>query len=228
VVELLNIDCMDYMKTCKDNEFDLLLSDPPYFDGPDKLGYYGASVSSVGVSREGYEPIGCWDVPGESFFAEAKRISKNQIIFGINYFDIKNIGHGRIVWDKCNGKSSFSDCEIAYSSFHYSVRMFKYMWNGMMQGAGVLDGERMQGNKKLNEKRIHPTQKPVKLYEWLLNTYALSGQKIIDTHLGSGSSAIAAHYFGCEFVGCEKTRYYHKAATKRYNNETRQMALLET
>lgn len=224
-IEILNIDCMEYMATQSDNAFDLAIVDPPYFNGPQKLGYYGANISSVGVVRKGYRSIGLWDMPSEIYITELVRVSKRQIIWGINYFDIKNIGPGRIIWDKCNGKSTFSDCEIAYCSSHSSVRLFRYMWNGFMQGKNIAKGHIQQGNKKLNEKRIHPTQKPVKLYEWLLQKYAQKGEKIIDTHLGSGSSAIAAHYFGCDFVGCEIDQVYHTDAVARFKQKTAQIAL---
>lgn len=224
-IELLNVDCMDYMAKQPDNIFDLMIADPPYFDGPNKLGYYGATVTKTGVIRKGYKTIGSWNSPTEEYFGEVQRISRNQIIWGINYYDIKNIGSGRIIWDKCNNESSFSDCEIAYCSCHTSVRMFPFMWNGFMQGKDTKNGRIMQGNKKSNEKRIHPCQKPVKLYDWLLSKYAKKGQYILDTHLGSGSSAIAAHYFGCDFVGCEIDQYYYQAAKKRFNKETLQMTL---
>ncbi|MCK5607487.1 site-specific DNA-methyltransferase [Candidatus Pacearchaeota archaeon] len=165
MVEILHIKNMDYMATQPDKSFDLAIVDPPYFNGPNKLGYYGERVSSVGVCRPAYEKTKDWDIPGQEYFDELIRVSKHQIIWGINYYNIKNIGPGRIVWDKCNGASSFSDCEIAYTSCHDSVRMFAFMWNGMMQGRSIHDGRIQQGNKKLNEKRIHPTQKPIKLNE---------------------------------------------------------------
>lgn len=208
---------MKYMADCSDKQFDLAICDPPYFSGPDRLGYYGASISSSGVVRDGYEKTDDWDVPGQDYFDELLRISKHQIIWGINYYYIKNLGTGRIIWDKVNGDSSFSDCEIAYCSIHDSVRMFSYLWNGMMQGKNMYEGKIQRGNKKLNEKRIHPTQKPVVLYDWLFENYAKPGMKIIDTHLGSGSICISAHKFGVGLVGCEKTKEYVLAAQERYN-----------
>ena len=139
-------------------------------------------------------------------------------IWGCNYFDY-SFTPGRIVWDKCNGKSSFSDCEIAYCSMHDSVRLFRYMWNGMMQGKSIREGYIQQGNKKLNEKRIHPTQKPVALYEWLFERYAKIGDKILDTHVGSASSLIAAERAGLQYVGFEKDEYYYKVSQKRIKEE---------
>ncbi|MCK5601325.1 site-specific DNA-methyltransferase [Candidatus Pacearchaeota archaeon] len=206
---------MDYMSNCKSKQFDLAIVDPPYFNGPDKLGYYGARISPVGVDRPGYKKTEDWDVPGEDYFKELIRVSKEQIIWGINYYAIQNIGPGRIIWDKVNGDSSFSDCEIAYASQHDSVRLFPFMWNGMMQGKGLRNGRIQQGNKKLNEVRIHPTQKPVALYDWLLARYAKEGMTILDTHLGGGSICIAAHKARLDLVGCEKTKSYAIAAKER-------------
>ncbi len=224
-VHLLNIDCMEYMASLPDQYFDLALSDPPYFDGPQKLGFYGGRCSKTGVDRNGYKKIGSWNVPGKEFFTELKRVSKQQIIWGINYYAIDNLGPGRIVWNKVNTASTFSDCELAYCSSIESVRMFTYMWNGMMQGKSIKEGHIMQGNKSLNEKRIHPTQKPVLLYQWQLQNFAKTGQRVLDTHLGSGSSAIASHYFDCDFVGCEIDAEYHHAALDRFDRETRQIAI---
>lgn len=216
------MECMDYMQTCKDKEFDLAITDPPYFDGPNKLGYYGANISSIGINRSGYKKTKDWEVPTQEYFNELKRVSKEQIIFGINYYDILNLGPGRIIWDKVNGDSSFSDCEIAYASQHESVRIFRFMWNGMMQGKSIHEGHIQQGNKKLNEVRIHPTQKPIALYDWLLARYAKQGMKVLDTHLGSGSICISAYKAGLDLIGIEKTKEYATAAQLRLNEFTKQ------
>ncbi len=157
--------------------------------------------------------------PTKEYFDELFRVSKNQIIWGCNYFDYIFPSTGRIVWDKCNGKSTFSDCEIAYCSSHDSVRMFRFMWNGMMQGKSIEEGHIMQGNKKLNEKRIHPTQKPVTLYEWLLTKYAREGDIILDTHVGSGSSLIACERLGFEYIACDIDPFYFAAANERIAKE---------
>ena len=156
-----NMDCMDGMKEFPDKYFDLAVVDPPYFTGPEKRGFYGRRVSPIGVKRV-YRVSEEWKIPEKEYFDELIRVSKNQIIWGCNYFKYGFLP-GRIVWDKCNGNSDFSDCEIAACSIHDSVRLFRYMWNGMMQGKSVNEGWIQQGNKKLNEKRIHPTQKPVAL-----------------------------------------------------------------
>ena len=196
-----NMDCMEGMRRFPDKYFDIAITDPPYFSGPERRGYYGRKVSPIGVQRH-YEPSENWEVPGEDYFRELERVSKHQIIWGCNYFDW-DFPPGRIVWDKCNGNSSFSDCEIASCSLHDSVRLFRYMWNGMMQGKSIEEGWIQQGNKKLNEKRIHPTQKPVNLYRWLVQKYVQTGWKVLDTHVGSASSLIAYEEAGIPYVGFE-------------------------
>ena len=211
---------MDVMASYTDNHFNLAIVDPPYFDGPNKPGFYrNGEFSSTLVPAGKYRELKHWDVPGKEYFDELKRVSKDQIIWGANHFADRfdSSGPGWIVWDKENGSSSFADAELAYSSLDKTVRICRYRWNGMIQGS--------HGNKKLNEARIHPTQKPVKLYEWLLKNYSEPGQKILDTHLGSGSSAIAAHYFGVEFVGCEIDEDYFIAAKERIDQATRQRAM---
>ena len=212
-ITLYNADCMDIMRQLPDKAFDLAIVDPPYFDGPNKLGYYGLSKSSKGVKRPFYE-VKHWSVPNADYFNELLRVSQEQIIWGCNYFKFQ-FGPGRIIWDKVNGRSSFSDCEIAYCSLINTVRLFPYMWNGMCQGRSISDGRIQQGNKSLNERRIHPTQKPVALYKWLLSHYANLGDKILDTHLGSGSICIACHDMGFEMTGIELDEDYYEAAKKR-------------
>lgn len=137
---------------------------------------------------------------------------------GGNYFNYIFPSPGRIIWDKCNGTVSFSDCEIAYCSLHDSVRMFRYMWNGMMQGKSITEGHIQQGNKKLNEKRIHPTQKPINLYVWTLQTYAKPGYKIGDGHTGSGSIRIAADRLSMNYEGAELTEKIFLKQEERWND----------
>lgn len=212
-ITLYNDDCMNLLREFPDRLFDLAIVDPPYFDGPEKLGYYGTTKSSIGVKRPTYEAKH-WTVPDKNYFMELRRVSKNQIIWGCNYFCYP-FGPGRIVWDKVNGKSSFSDCEIAYCSLIDTVRLFAFMWNGMCQGKSISEGRIQQGNKMLNERRIHPTQKPVALYKWLLSNYAEPGDKILDTHLGSGSICIACDDLGFEMTGIELDKDYYEGAKRR-------------
>lgn len=218
-----NEDCMQVMNQYPDGFFDLAIVDPPYFSGPEKREYYGRKTSPIGVQRL-YGQTSEWQVPNKDYFDELFRVSKNQIVWGVNYFDYP-FGSGRIVWDKVNGKSSFSDCEIAYCSMHDSVRLFRYMWNGMMQGKSIEEGHIQQGNKKLNEKRIHPTQKPVNLYRWLLQKYAKQGDIILDTHVGSASSLIACEELGLEYVGFEKDLEIYELAKERLENFKSQLRL---
>lgn len=219
LIELLNIDCMEYMATQADNAFDLAIVDPPY-------GINIASKSKLsGTSSKEYT-IKNWDAatPNSKYFNELRRVSLNQIVWGVNYFDGEGLFGGAIVWNKLgthigrrNPMPTLSDCEIAYCSMRTNVKMFSYTQIGNVYGNDYqIDWK---------QTRIHPTQKPIQLYSWLLETYADSNQKVLDTHLGSGSSAIAAHYFGCNFVGCEIDKDYYEAATKRFNNETRQKAM---
>lgn len=225
LLDIRNCDCMELMSEFPDGHFDLAIVDPPYFDGPQKLGFYGGRCSKTGVDRNGYEKLGVWAVPDERYFEELFRVSKEQIIWGYNYYAVMNAGPGRIIWDKCNSASTFSDCEVAYCSMIDSVRLYAYMWNGMMQGK-LSDGRIQEGNKRLNEKRIHPTQKPVQLYKWLLERFAHRGGRLLDTHLGSGSIAIAAHYAGCHLTACEIDAAYFRKACDRIAGETRQMELM--
>lgn len=168
-----NVDCMEAMKKLPDKAFNLAVVDPPYFSGPERRGYYGCKVSKIRVHRD-YPISPKWDIPTREYFDELERVAKHYIVWGCNYFDY-HFAPGRIVWDKCNEGSSFSDCEIAATNCHNSVRLFRYMWNGMMQGKSISEGFVQQGNKALNEQRIHPTQKPVALYTWLFQKYAKPG-----------------------------------------------------
>jgi len=212
-IELIHGDCMDYMRGLPDNAFELAIVDPPY-----GIGESGDSNKSRGKLAEAknYKAFSGSDIsaPNLDYFLELKRVSKNQIIWGANHFCGTFGGSSScwIVWDKMNGNTDFADCELAYASFKTAVRKFQFQWQGMLQG-----------DMKKKERRIHPTQKPVKLYDWLLANYAKPGDRILDTHLGSGSSAIAAHYAGLDFVGLELDKDYFKAASKRVDNETRQV-----
>lgn len=199
---IMHADCMDYMRTVPDKFFDLAVTDPPYFDGPQKPGYYAGTKQSADVGE--YKDLSkSWEVPGKDYFDQVVRVSKNQIIWGINYYDFAAPG-GRIVWVKGAQGSTFSMAEIAYQSFYNRVDLFNYLWSGFWQEKGMQ-----------KEARIHPTQKPVRLYEWILSNYAKPGQKIFDSHMGSGSSAIACNNMNYEMVGCElDIDYYHAACAR--------------
>jgi site-specific DNA-methyltransferase (adenine-specific) len=201
-----NINCMIAMQKFPDKFFDLAIVDPPYGIGED--GKKNHSRSKLAESKK-YTPKK-WDnnPPDKKYFDELFRVSKNQIIFGANHF-IENINRNSscwIVWDKDNGNNDFADCELAWTSFTSAARIFKFRWSGMLQG-----------DMKNKQKRIHPTEKPVKLYEWILKNYAKSEFKILDTHLGSGSSRIAAHNLSFDFWGYEIDAEYFCDQQSRFN-----------
>lgn len=224
------MDCMQGMKDFPDKYFDLAIVDPPYgrkeHGGRNRSGYVRQKNGSKIFVKDGQYENRNWDnePPSEDYFNELMRVSKNQIIFGCNYFDYPLIG-GRIVWDKCNDGSDQSDAEIAYCSMNDRIDIFRYMWRGMFQGKSITEGTTQQGNKRLNEKRIHPTQKPITLYEWLLNRYAKPNDIILDTHVGSASSLIACYNTNHKFVGFELDEYYYKVSKQRLDTEMAQMRL---
>ena len=211
-----NVDCMEYMATLPDKAFDLAVVDPPY--GIGESGNKNCTRSNLTRSKNYKDFAGCdKQTPPREYFLELSRVSKNQIIFGANHFADK-LEHPQsscwIVWDKENGKTDFADCELAWTSFKSAVRIFRFRWQGMLQG-----------NMANKEVRIHPTQKPVALYTWIFSRYAKLGDKILDTHLGSGSSRIAAYKMGLDFVGCEIDPDYFKAQEERFENYTNQTSL---
>jgi site-specific DNA-methyltransferase (adenine-specific) len=216
ISEVYNMDFKLGTKQFLDKFFDILIADPQY--GIKESAHRNISRTKLAKTKMYRKEFWDFDIPSQEDFDEMFRISKNQIIFGINYFlGKRNIpfSAGRIIWDKCNGGINFSDCEIAYCSFHHSTRLFRFMWNGMMQGTPG-NGSVMQGNKKKNQKRIHPTEKPIAVYEWILKKYAKIGDKIADTYLGSGSSQIACYNAGLDFWGWEIDPYYFELREKRF------------
>lgn len=212
---LYNVDCMEYMATLPDKAFDLAIVDPPY--GIGENGDRNVSRGKLAKAQD-YKSFAGGDIepPPIAYFIELQRVSKHQIIWGANHF-IDRIALPSscwIVWDKVTGNSDFADSELAWTSFKTAVRNFRFQWSGMLQG-----------DMKNKEQRIHPTQKPVKLYEWLLTNYAKPGQRILDTHMGSGSSAIACNNLGFEIVGCELDSDYFEAACKRIEQASKQQRL---
>jgi site-specific DNA-methyltransferase (adenine-specific) len=205
---LLHVDCMDYMAGLPDKAFDLAIVDPPY--GIDFANERERKPTKTRSAQFKF-PVKDWDraTPVSSYFLELDRVSKNQVIWGGNYFlDYLGKTNCVIIWDKLNPDGmKFSDGEMAWSSFETSLRIFKSMRTYML------------------ESQIHPTQKPVLLYEWLLTNYAKPGQRILDTHLGSGSSAIACNNLGFEMVGCELDKDYYRAACARVEQATKQERL---
>ena len=210
-VSMTNEDCMALMRRYPDKHFDLAIVDPPYGIGEDG----GSNHSRSCLAQTTKFAPKKWDsaIPPMDYFRELYRVSKKQIIWGGNYFPLPPTSCW-VVWDKLNGENDFADCELAWTNFETAVRKFSYRWQGMLQG-----------NMAEKEKRIHPTQKPVALYRWLLERYAKPGQTVLDTHLGSGSHAIACHYFGAHLTACELDPDYFKAAQERIARETAQTTL---
>jgi len=195
---------MTAMGRMKDNEFSLAIVDPPYGIGAE---------NHAGQEKHGWTQWTkkAWDnnPPSRAYFDELFRVSKNQLIWGGNYFELPPT-KCLIVWDKGQRNFSLADGEVAWGSFDKTLRILTY--------------SRAQANL---EAKIHPTQKPVKLYEWLLKNYAKEGDKILDTHLGSGSSAIAAYNLGFDFVGYEIDVDYFNAASERLEEHKRQQRLFK-
>jgi site-specific DNA-methyltransferase (adenine-specific) len=190
---------MDYMAKCEDNQFDLAIVDPPFgisINKSGRLGHYGGKGKK-------------WDdaIPDDGYFQELFRVSNNQIIWGGNYFSLPSC-RGFIIWDKKQPSGvSFADGEYAWSSYDRVARFFRMF------------------PVKADAYRIHPTQKPVELYRWLLQNYAKEGDKILDTHLGSGSIAIACDEMHFDLVGCELDKDYYDAAKKRLEQHQEQIRL---
>jgi site-specific DNA-methyltransferase (adenine-specific) len=214
-IQITNEDNMLLMARYPDKYFDLAIVDPPYGigeDGGDKQRNFISKKCPKGTNKHYTKKN--WDnsKPNADYFIELKRVSKNQIIWGGNYFvDYLDSSMGWIFWDKKNGESDFSDGELAYTSFNKGLRKFEWLWAGFQ--------------KQRPETRIHPTQKPVALYKWILDKYAKPNDKILDTHLGSGSIAIACHDYGFELTACELDVEYYEKAKQRILNHVAQQKL---
>jgi site-specific DNA-methyltransferase (adenine-specific) len=211
-IQVYNENCMQTMARYEDNYFDLAIVDPPYGIGIDKA--INANNGKQGFKQ--YKKTD-WDnnTPTQEYFDELFRVSKHQIIWGGNYFidKIKKPSQGWLIWNKVQRNFTMSDAEIAWSSFDRTIRCFDLSRGGAM---GC--------NNKSGGKR-HPTQKPVALYNWILDRYAKPDFKIIDTHLGSGSNAISCHHYGCELVAAELDTDYFNDSFKRFKLNTAQQKL---
>ena len=210
-MNIYNQDCLEAMKVMADNQFDLAIVDPPY------------GINITKNKRLNNNSKKDWDkeIPTPEYFKELFRVSKNQIIWGGNYF-IEYLKNTRcyLNWDKLNHSDTYADCEMAWTSFDKNAKIFKYMWDGNRYGfIGAIQGV---GKKSI---RTHPTQKPVALYEWLLMNYAKKGDTILDTHLGSGSIAIACHNLGYDLTGYEIDKEYFESAMQRLEQHKAQIRL---
>ena len=212
-----NCDNMLLMARYPDNYFDLAIVDPPYGINIQKMNYTQSTKGGV-AKRKDYSSVGNWDseTPTKEYFNELKRVTKNQIIWGGNYFELP-LTKSWIIWDKKTEdkySNDFADCEMAWNSFDKPAKIVRYLWSGMLQP-----------DMKYKQKRIHPTEKPYQLYKWILDKYAKPNDKILDTHLGSGSIAIACHDYGFDLTACELDKEYFDKAMQRINNHVAQQKL---
>jgi site-specific DNA-methyltransferase (adenine-specific) len=207
MINLYHIDCMEFMADKPDKYYDLAIVDPPYGIGVDEINFGAREFKNASCDGKG------WDNkrPSEAFFNELTRISKHQIIWGANYFNCFDGKHGAIIWDKQQPLPTSSQCEIASCTLHQKVALYRQMWTNYVN------------DKSTN----HPTEKPVKLYEWLLMNYAKPGDKILDTHGGSGSICIACHNLGFDLDWCELDAEYFEAAKKRFEIHKAQLRMFQ-
>lgn len=217
IIELLHSDCLDYMRNCTDNQFDLAIVDPPYGIGIHKMSFTQSTKAGLAKRRD-YSSVGDWDkaIPTDEYWSQLMRVSKNQIIWGGNYFSLPPV-RGWVFWDKRvedKYSNDYADGEMAWTSFNKPLRCFRWLWNGMLQQ-----------NMKNKQSRIHPTEKPKALYEWLLMTYAKKGDKILDTHLGSGSIAMACWNLKYDLVGMDIDKICVDKAAKRLIEYQKQLKL---
>lgn len=217
--KIINADCLDILKQLPDKCIDLVLTDPPYGIGYDKQArsVAGTKYGNAKAQKRNYGETN-WDnkTPEKEVFNEIVRVSKNQIIFGGNYFaNMLSNSKCWLVWDKhING--DFADCELAWTSFDKPVKKYDYIWNGMIQQ-----------DMKNKEIRVHPTQKPVGLFCKILNDYSNENDLILDCFSGSGTTAIACHKLKRRFICIEKDKEYYEASVKRLEEEQRQLDLLD-
>lgn len=220
---LYNTNCLDYMKSIPDNFFSLVITDPPYGigEGGKKNSTRGKRFGSAGKGAivkptdfVGIEYDDC--LVGDEVFYEIKRVSRNQIIFGGNYYG-RVLGNTScyIVWDKDNGTTDFADCELAWTSFNTAVRKIKWRWNGMLQE-----------DMKNKEKRYYPGQKPVPVMEWIINKYAKVGQTIFDPFCGSGSTLLACENLGYSWTGCDRSERACDIVKMRFDEKNKEIKQL--
>lgn len=207
MVKLLNIDCLEYMKTLPDKSFDLAVVDPPYNIVSQQKRGIGSRIDASGKMND-------WNhaKPAPEYYSELFRVSEHAIIWGANNFELPPSEYF-IVWDKQQTVDNFASAEYAWTNYKQPAKVFRYSIHRTMQ------------ERKKEGGKIHPTQKPIALYNWIFENYAKKGQRILDTHLGSGSSAISAFYHELEFVGCEIDREYYVKAQRRFSEATRQVSM---
>ena len=209
-------DCIKFMKQKPDNFYDLAIPDPPY--GIGENGIKGRDRAKLAKTIN-YYPIDDSKPPTQEYFDELFRVSKYQIIWGCNYmnFTQKSTSSGRIFWDKVNGNSDQSDGEMAWTNLIPSIRQIEFMQHGFHVANSLKNGRVANGNRKNRKKRIHPNQKPVLLYAWLLQKFAKKGWSILDTHSGSGSLAVACQKLDFSIDACEIVKHYYNESNIRLN-----------
>ena len=195
ISEVYNCDCLEFMRSLPDKHFDLCIADPPYGINAGKM--------TMGSGNHKFVKGKDWDrrIPSDELFEEIFRVSENQIIWGGNYFKLP-LCKDWIIWDKLNPNLSFAEAELAWCSINRNIRIFKYLTTKLDKGG-----------------KIHPTQKPIALYSWLLDNYTSGGGKIFDPFLGSGSSRIAAYKKGFDFYACELDKDFYNAQEERFRSE---------
>lgn len=236
ISSVFNEDCIFGMKRFEDEYFDLAICDIPYGINVGNMAYLKETKTTVkqkngnklnpNKNKKVYTQKD-WDnkPPNQEYFDELKRISKEQIIFGVEYVDWQGLGSGRIKWNKGVAKGmSFKTYEIAYCSMIDNEIELPLLWAGMRQAKSISEPMTQQGNKKLNEKRIHPCHKPILLYRKLINDYGFDGCKILDTHVGGGSSRIAASLHNCDYIGFEIDEEYFQKQEIRYTEFVSQLS----
>lgn len=202
MIEIFNMDCMELMRSAKDKQWDLAIVDPPY-----GIGDFTRNISRrKAINRKYRRAVWNDSIPSDEYFEELNRVSSHRIIWGANYYNC--FESGALIWDKGNEHPDMSSCEIASCSIISTVQRLKYFYTGF------------------TEVRIHPCQKPIALYKWLLKNYAKPGWKILDTHLGSGSIAIACHDYGYDLTACELDKDYYEAAVKRLKQHQAQLSFV--
>lgn len=216
--KIINADCLDILKQLPDKCIDLVLTDPPY--GIDVIdSHYDGRIkrSNNCCAESGQYKKSDWDkkIPTREIFEQIFRVSKNQIIFGGNYFiEYLHNSNCWIVWDKLNGSNCFADCELAWTSFKTAVRKYEFLWSGMLQQ-----------NMQKKEKRIHPTQKPADLFGQILRDYSKENDLVLDCFSGSGTTAVACHNLKRRFICIEKDKDYYELSLKRLKEHQRQQML---
>lgn len=263
-IDLRNCHYRKLFINCPDKFYKLVIADPPYGINVSKMSFLtevkntvtqkNGKKLSANKNKTPYKKLN-WDnkIPNKKYFSEVKRIADNFILFGANYFPeitgkpkfkaprkadwdnfIKENPTGWIIWDKVNGSNDFSDCELIFTSFNFPSHIYSFMWAGMNQGKGVFTGNIMQGDKSLNQKRIHPTEKPIFLYEYIIKKFCKNGDTIVDTHAGSLAIAIAVckanlyDNMNLKLTATEINKGYFIAGTNRINKFNKQKTIFDT